>query len=128
MKNKSGDQQPLKKRGAFRITLRVGKFKTEKKMKKIIKNLSKGLFILMLFFATSCSLSTNELAEEVKVSMNETWEKEGITGIKIESFFLTHKGGNECSGILEANEEGEKFKYTVKVIYDGENMQWEIIE
>lgn len=39
-----------------------------------------------------------------------------------------HKGGNEYSGILETNEEGEKFKYTVKVIYDGENMQWEIIE
>ena len=97
-------------------------------MKKIIKNLSKGVFILMLFFATSCSLSTNELAEEVKVSMNETWEKEGITGIKIESFILTHKGGNEYSGILETNEEGEKFKYTVEVIYDGENMQWEIIE
>ena len=77
-------------------------------MKKIIKNLSKGVFILMLFFATSCSLSTNELAEEVKVSMNETWEKEGITGIKIESFLLAHKGGNEYSGILETNEEGEK--------------------
>ena len=82
----------------------------------------------MLFFATSCSLSTNELAEEVKVSMNENWEKEGITGIKIESFILTHKGGNEYSGILETNEEGEIFKYTVEVIYDGENMQWEIIE
>ena len=97
-------------------------------MKKIIKNLSKGVFIFMLFFATSCSLSTNELAEEVKVSMNENWEKEGITGIKIESFILTHKGGNEYSGILETNEEGEIFKYTVEVIYDGENMQWEIIE
>ena len=72
--------------------------------------------------------TSNELAEEVKVSMNETWEKEGITGIKIESFLLAHKGGNEYSGILETNEEGEKFKYTVKVIYDGENMQWEIIE
>lgn len=82
----------------------------------------------MLLFVTSCSLSTNELAEEVKTSMQETWKKEGVTGIKIESFLLTHKGGNEYSGILETNEEGEKFKYTVEVIYDGENMQWEIIE
>ncbi len=95
-------------------------------MKKIIKNLGKGVFILMLFFATSCSLSTNELAEEVKISMNETWKNEGVTGIKIESFLLTHKGGNEYTGILETNEEGEKFKYTVQVIYDGENIQWEI--
>lgn len=97
-------------------------------MKKIIKNLSKGVFILMLFFATSCSLSTNELAEEVKISMNETWKNEGVTGIKIESFLLTHKGGNEYTGLLETNEDGEKFKYTVQVIYDGENMQWEIVE
>ena len=94
----------------------------------IIKNLSKGLVVLMLLFATSCSLSTNELAEEVKISMQETWQKEGVSGIKIESFLLTHKGGNEYSGILETNEEGEKFNYTVNVIYDGENMKWEIVE
>ena len=97
-------------------------------MKVVVKFLSKSVFILMLLFVTSCSLSTNELAEEVKTSMQETWKKEGVTGIKIESFLLTHKGGNEYSGILETNEEGEKFKYTVEVIYDCENMQWEIIE
>ena len=87
----------------------------------------KSLAILMLLFSTSCSLSTNELAKEVEISMQETWENEDVSGIKIESFLLTHKGGNEYSGILETNEEGEKFKHTVQVIYDGENMQWEII-
>lgn len=97
-------------------------------MKKIIENLSKIALILMLFFITSCGLSTNELAEEVKISMTETFKNEGVTGIKIESLILTHKGGNEYTGILETNEEGEKFKYTVQVIYDGENMQWEIID
>jgi hypothetical protein len=97
-------------------------------MNIIIKNLSKSLVILMLLFSTSCSLSTNELAKEVEISMQETWNNEGVAGIKIESFLLTHKGGNEYSGILETNEEGEKFKYTVQVIYDGENMQWEIFD
>ena len=97
-------------------------------MNVIIRILSKTIIIIMLLFATSCRLSTSELAEEVKISMQETWKNEGISGIKIESFILTHKGGNEYSGILEANEEGEKFNYTVQVIYDGENMQWEIIE
>ena len=82
----------------------------------------------ILFISTSCSLSTDELAEEVKMSMEETWKKEGVTGIKIESFMLTHKGGNEYSGILETTEEGESIKYTVQVIYDGENVNWEIIE
>lgn len=94
----------------------------------ITQVLSKGVFILMLFFATSCSLSTNELAEEVKISINEMFKNEGVTGIKIESFLLTHKGGNEYTGLLETNEDGEKFKYTVQVIYDGENYQWEILE
>jgi hypothetical protein len=86
------------------------------------------MFLGILFIISSCSLSTDELAEEVKMSMEETWEKEGITGMKIESFMLTHKGGNEYSGILETIEDGESFKYTVQVIYDGDNMNWEIIE
>jgi hypothetical protein len=87
-----------------------------------------NMFLGILFIISSCSLSTDELAEEVKMSMEETWEKEGITGMKIESFMLTHKGGNEYSGILETIEDGESFKYTVQVIYDGDNMNWEIIE
>jgi len=82
----------------------------------------------MLFFATSCSLSTNELAEEVKINMQEAWKKEGESGIKIESFLLTYKGGNEYSGILETNEEGEKSKYSVNVVYDGKNFTWKIVE
>jgi hypothetical protein len=93
-----------------------------------MKILLVNMFLGILFVISSCSLSTDELAEEVKMSMEETWEKEGITGMKIESFMLTHKGGNEYSGILETIEDGESFKYTVQVIYDGDNMNWEIIE
>ncbi|MBM3453501.1 MAG: hypothetical protein FJX84_10245 [Bacteroidetes bacterium] len=99
----------------------------------IIKNLSKGLIVLMLLFATSCSLSTNELStdeltEEVKISMQETWKEEGVSGIKIESFGLTHTGGNEYWGTLETNEEGEKLSYEVNVAYDGESFTWEIVD
>ena len=93
-----------------------------------MKILLVNMFLGILFIISSCSLSTDELAEEVKMSMEETWEKEGITGMKIESFILTHKEGNEYSGILETTEDGESFKYTVQVIYDGDNMNWEIIE
>jgi hypothetical protein len=97
-------------------------------MKVILNNLGKGLIILTVFLFSSCKLSTKELSEEVKKSMIETWQKEGVTGIQIESFMLTHKGGNEYSGLLETNEEGESFKYNVNVTYDGENMQWKIEE
>ena len=96
-------------------------------MKKLVL-LKRYLSILFLVFLFSCKLSTDELADEVKISMNETWKEAGITGIKIESFMLTHKGGNEYSGILETDEDGESFTYSVDVIYDGENMQWEIAD
>jgi hypothetical protein len=97
-------------------------------MKVVLNNLGKVLVILMVCLFSSCKLSTKELSEEVKKSMIETWQKEGVTGIQIESFMLTHKGGNEYSGLLETNEEGESFKYNVNVTYDGENMQWKIEE
>lgn len=84
-------------------------------------------FLFLAFTLTSCKLSTNELAQEVRYSMEETWEKEGITGINITDFTLTHKRENEYAGILETLEDGERFSYSVQVVYDGENMQWEIM-
>ncbi len=97
-------------------------------MKVLLNNLGKVLVILIVLFFSSCKLSTKELSDEVKKSIIETWQKEGVTGVKIESFMLTHKGGNEYSGLLETSEEGGSFKYSVNVTYDGENMQWQIVE
>ena len=91
---------------------------------------TKHLVILAFLSAilfTSCKLSTNELAQEVENSIEETWEKENITGISINDFTLTHKNENEYAGILETIEDGERYIYSVEVVYDGENMQWEII-
>lgn len=97
-------------------------------MKTILKTISLSFLMIIALSLSSCRMSTNELAEKVKISMQETWSKEDVTGIKIENFTLTHKGGNEYSGLLETDENGENFKYTVEVIYDGENMKWEIID
>ncbi|MFN5331885.1 MAG: hypothetical protein ACK5BR_07635 [Bacteroidota bacterium] len=97
-------------------------------MKSPLKKLALLLILCLTVSLSSCKLSTEELAKEVQVSMEETWDKEGVTGISIQSFTLTHKSGNEYSGILETLEDGESMKYTVEVIYDGENMQWEIVE
>ena len=123
----------MESRTHFKITGRVLKSHTSKiyllqTMKVFLNNLGKGLVILMVLFFSSCKLSTKELTEEVKISIVETWQKEGVTGIKIDSFMLTHKGGNEYTGLLETSEEGGKFKYNVNVTYDGENMQWQIVE
>lgn len=95
-------------------------------MKKHLKKFWVSFFLLSIIMASSCRLSTNQLAEEVKKSMKETWKQQGITGVAIDNLTLTHKGGNEYSGLLETTENGEKGKYTVEVIYDGENMKWEL--
>lgn len=71
-----------------------------------------------------CSLSTEDLAEEVQASMEEKLEGEGI---EIKSFMLSHRGGNEYKGILETEERHGVFTYSVEVIYDGSNFSWEIV-
>lgn len=93
-------------------------------MKMIFKKI-KGIAIatLIALLVAGCSLSTEELAVEVQKSMEEKFEPENIN---IESLILTEKGGNVYSGILETKEPNGEFTYTVEVIYDGENMTWEI--
>ena len=78
---------------------------------------------LLAITISSCSLSTNDLAAEVQKNMAEKFTPQGIT---IKNFVLTKKGGNVYSGILETKEANGDFTYTVEVIYDGSNMQWEV--
>ncbi len=86
----------------------------------------------MLLMITSCDmntrLSTTELAEQVQVSMVETWEEQEIEGLEVESLILVHKSDNEYSGVLKTIEDGEEYSYTVSVIYDGEYFSWEILD
>ena len=89
---------------------------------------------LLIFFSisilTSCDLrlSTADLTEEVINSMNEAYKTDPATAnIKIESLILTRVGkdSNEYSGVLKTTEPNGNFTYTVKVVYDGENMTWQ---
>ena len=110
-------------------------------MKKLIL-----LLFIPLVFACE-TISTEELAEEVKVSMMETFkETSGLEDTEIIEFGLVHKGGNEYQGLLKVKEpnvfgelidaftDNDNFEdiieknYQVEVIYDGENIQWRIIE
>ena len=79
--------------------------------------------ILIAIAAASCSLSTEDLATEVQKSMEVKFKPEEIN---ITSFVLTKKGGNEYSGVLDTKEPNGEFTYIVQVIYDGENMTWEV--
>ena len=90
------------------------------------------ILVLVLIIMTSCNLnkrlSTTELAEQVQVSMVETWEEQEVEGLEVESLILVHKSDNEYSGVLKTIEDGEEYSYTVSVIYDGEYFSWEILE
>ena len=90
------------------------------------------IFLLIFIMTISCDmntrLSTTELAEQVQVSMLETWEDQEIEGLEVKSLILVHKSDNEYSGVLNTIEDEEARTYTVSVIYDGEYFSWEIIE
>lgn len=80
-------------------------------------------FLTVLVFLSACSASTEELASEVQASMEAEFAGEGI---EIQSFDLTHRGGNEYRGILKTREPHGEFTYTVEVIYDGRTFSWEV--
>ena len=83
------------------------------------------LICLTLFAGCNGRLSTEELTIEVKKSVEETYAQNEL-GIEITSLILTHKGANEYKGVLNTSEPGGDFVYTIEVIYDGENMTWEV--
>lgn len=97
-----------------------------------MKNILTGLTLLLL---VSCSqitetfaktLSTEELTTEVKKSIRETLDKKHLENQKIKNLTLVHLSGNEYSGVLETTYWGIDHTNSVEVIYDGENLKWEI--
>lgn len=93
-------------------------------MKKIIKTIALSLAICLL---GSCfGPSTQELANEVEKGI-QNWLVENETDLTVRSFTLMHVEGNKYSGIVTiADDEGDADDFKVEVIYDGENVSWEI--
>ncbi len=68
-----------------------------------MKKLILLLFIPLVFGCDT--ISTEELAEEVKASISETFkETSGLEDAEIIEFGLVHKGGNEYQGLLKVKE------------------------
>ncbi|MBK7867192.1 MAG: hypothetical protein IPJ75_09485 [Ignavibacteriales bacterium] len=92
------------------------------------KTLTRSLFLIFaaLLF-TACSLSTEQLADEVKKDManNAEFKSRGVT---VKEFTLVHKSGNDYEGLLVATESNGEFTYKVDVTYDGSKLTWKLAE
>ena len=113
---------------------------------KIYQVLLKSLLCLIfsVFILSSCDtdtrLSNDDLAKEVVASMEEWFADNGpespdslILTASVDSLILTRESNdsNIYWGILETTEcvgptVCYEYTYSVKVIYDGENITWEI--
>jgi hypothetical protein len=87
-----------------------------------------GLIVFFTFcslIVLGCGVSTEDLAKQVKASIEETYKEKGLN-IKIEDFTLVKKSKKEYRGILKISGYGEKQTVAVNVTVDGENLIWEI--
>ena len=81
--------------------------------------------LIISAFLMACSPSTEELTEQVKQSMTEKFQPEGIS---ITNLILTKKSDYEYSGILETKEPNGSFTYSVDVTSDGDSFNWKIVQ
>jgi hypothetical protein len=82
---------------------------------------------IVLTFTCDIKVSTSVLQDEVAQSIRETWAKEPIlANVKIDSFNLVHKSGNQYEGLLDATLSGERKKLVIDVTYDGKQFMWRV--
>lgn len=83
--------------------------------------------LIILTLTGDIKMSTSDLQQEVRTSIEETWSKEpSLANSKIQSFNLIHKTGNEYEGLLEVSADGATEKLIVDVTYDGKQFLWHV--
>jgi hypothetical protein len=85
-----------------------------------------AITILMLLLTAACSLSPEELAEEVQTAYLEDWEEAGLSIKVTKDLVLVKKSKTEYEGLMTLSFEGEIEQVTVDVVYDGETWKSEI--
>lgn len=82
---------------------------------------------IVLTFTGDIKASTSDLQVEVEQSIRETFAKEpNLARMKINSFGLIHKSGNQYEGLLDASLDGERDKLIIDVTYDGKQFIWQV--
>ncbi len=73
-------------------------------------------------------MSDVDLAYKVQRSIEDKYQERGLKLDNITSFIVVNKSGNEYTGILKTQSKtGRQKEYNVNIIYDGENMRWEML-
>lgn len=80
--------------------------------------------VIMAIFLSACSVSTEQVAADVRASIERKFSGKGMT---IKNFTLTKKTESEYVGILETQEPNGSFTYKVQVISDGKTHNWQIV-
>lgn len=95
----------------------------------IIGYLVFAAFILLavLYSTGDIKMSTADLQVAVQENILETWKEEfDIKEIKLNSFNLFHKTGNQYEGLLDVTVDDERSKVIVEVTYDGKGFMWRV--
>lgn len=93
----------------------------------MFKPLLASLTLALSLSLSGCGTSTEDLAEEVRSNMAETFAQDATTRhIKIKDFTLIHEDGKKYKGLLKTSENGTEFTYSVDVTYDGSSFIWQV--
>ncbi len=89
------------------------------------------IILLLALLISSCTngntvdMLTSQIRSEIDSQLQERASEAGIS-LSVDSFVLTHEGGNDYIGILETTEGGVEVQYIVDVVYDGNSYVWRI--
>ncbi len=68
-----------------------------------------------------------DIAEEIKPAILQEWHKQpGLQNATIQNITLTHKGGNEYTGFVDATLGGQVQRLSLEVVVESGNMRWEV--
>lgn len=85
------------------------------------------ILLCVLTFTGDIKLSTADLKDQVQENIVETWKGETeISNIKVHSFILFHKSGNQYEGMMDVTLDDERAKLVIDVTYDGKGFMWQV--
>jgi len=92
---------------------------------------SVALLALLIVFLTGCSLSTEDVQDTVKKSMQETFDTDksfSAYGLKISEVYLVKSEESKYKGYAQVDYNDDAHKISISAIVDGSYVLWEAEE